>query len=435
MISQPQLDLVTSLSLQQLRQKNFQHQSAQLSFPKFSPKNLESLSEQLCRNHSESLTDDKLELGDHFRQCSFQSFSFQLSRISLEEFIPQLDLVSLSLATELGSRSSSSQLQTIKSDRGSYEQRAFNCAALLGSTQLGHKHPQHTNHSFQLPDAKLCHTMAHQRTQTEASTRASKPSLITTNLARRSSSKRSSPSALPTSSRKCTTSSLQTTLFAILLFSFLFTNSFINNIFLNISFWKNDVEANNQSFKTAWEPELDKHLANQTFQQQLQQQLPSSIQESEYKKEKLELQEQNLELSSRSAYNKQFQDNNLLSNKAFTTELWNIQLFNHNSDNITLELAEDQLANKKQQQNKTNTTASQQLGPQQLRQAHLQLPQLSRHHADTAISRQLSKKPLPATGSQTAAWPAATLTASFSLSKKSFQYNTFPPGASTTTRL
>ena len=103
---------------------------------------------------------------------------------------------------------------------------------------------------------------------------------------------------------------------------------------------------------------------------------------------------------------------------SLATEPWNIQLFNHNSDNITLELAEDQLANKKQQQNKTNNTASQHLGPQQLRQAHLQLPQLSRQHAATAISRQLSKNPLPATGSQTAAWQAATLTASFRLSKK-----------------
>ena len=185
-------------------------------------------SEQLCRTHSESLTEDKLELGDQLRQSSFQRFSFQLSRRSLQELILQLDLVSLSLATELGSRSSSRQLQTIKSDRGSFEQ-----------------------------------------TQKEASKKVSKPSLITTNLTRRSLCTRSSTSALPTSSSKCTTSSLQTTLLAILLFSFLFTNNFVNNIFLNISFWKNDVEENNQMFKTAWEPELDKHLANQMFQQQL----------------------------------------------------------------------------------------------------------------------------------------------------------------------
>ena len=214
-ISQPQLDLATSLSLQQLRQKNLQLHSVQLSFPKFSQKNLESFSEQLCRQHSESLTDDKLELGDHLCPYRCQSFSFQSSRISLEEFIPQLDLVSLSLATELGSRSSSKQLQTTKSETSSFEPRASHCTAGLGSTQLGHKQPEHSNHSFQLPDAQLCQTMAQQRTQKEASRRASKPSLITTNLARRSSSKRSSPSALPTSSRKSTTSSLQTTLFAI----------------------------------------------------------------------------------------------------------------------------------------------------------------------------------------------------------------------------
>ena len=48
-----QLDLATSLSFKQLRQKNFPLHSAQLSFHKFSQKNLESLSEQplqhLCR--------------------------------------------------------------------------------------------------------------------------------------------------------------------------------------------------------------------------------------------------------------------------------------------------------------------------------------------------------------------------------------------------
>ena len=318
-ISQPQLDLVTSLSLQKLIKNSFRLTYAQLSFHKFSAKNLESLTDQLCRNPSESLTDDKLELGDQLRQSSFQRFSFQLSRRSLQELILQLDLVSLSLASELGSRTYSRQLQTIHSESSSFEQRAFTSAALLGSTKLGHKQS-------------------------------------------RSSCTRSSTSASPTSPSKTTTSSLQTTLCAILLFTFLFTNSFINNIFLNISFWKNDVEANNQMCKTAWE----------------------------------------------SASNKQFQDNNLLSNRALATQFWqnelgmnlaeraawNIQLFNPNRDNITLELAEDQLENKKHKQNKKNNTASQQLGPQQLRQVHLQLPQLSRQHADTAISRQLSKKPL-----------------------------------------
>ena len=75
LIAQPQLDLATSLSLQQLRQKNFQLHSPQLSFPKFSQKSLESLSDQLCRNHSESLIDK--------RQYRFQSFSFQISSSSL----------------------------------------------------------------------------------------------------------------------------------------------------------------------------------------------------------------------------------------------------------------------------------------------------------------------------------------------------------------
>ena len=75
LIAQPQLDLATSLSLQQLRQKNSQLHSAQLSFPKFSKKNLESLSDQLCRHHSESLIDK--------RQYRFQSFSFQISSSSL----------------------------------------------------------------------------------------------------------------------------------------------------------------------------------------------------------------------------------------------------------------------------------------------------------------------------------------------------------------
>ena len=74
-ICQPQLDLVTSLSLQQLCQRNFQLPWAQLSFHKFSQKNLESLSAQLCRNHSESLIDK--------RQYRFQSFSFQISSSSL----------------------------------------------------------------------------------------------------------------------------------------------------------------------------------------------------------------------------------------------------------------------------------------------------------------------------------------------------------------
>ena len=187
-------------------------------------------------------------------------------------------------------------------------------------------------------------------------------------------------------------------------------------------------------FTTAWAQELDNLLANKSFQQQqLQQQLPDNIKEKTYKKEKLELQEQNLQLSGRSAFSQQFQENNLASNKAFTTELWenelgmnlaklaawNIQLYKHNSDNITLELAENQLENKKQKKNnKNNNTASQQLGSQQLSQQQLQLLQLCRQQPDTAKSRQLPKELLSATGSQTAAWPAATLTTSFSFSKQ-----------------
>ena len=58
---------------------------------------------------------------------------------------------------------------------------------------------------------------------------------------------------------------------------------------------------------------------------------------------------------------------------------WNIQLFKHNRDNITLELAETQLENKKQKKNKKNSSiASQQLGHQQL-----QTPTTS---ASTALS-------------------------------------------------
>ena len=129
------------------------------------------------------------------------------------------------------------------------------------------------------------------------------------------------------------------------------------------------------------------------------------------------MQEQNLQLSELSAFS-QFQHNNSASNKAFATELWNIQLFYHNRDNITLELAKDQLENKKQKKNKKNTLASQQLGHPQLRQQQLQLSQLCRKQPDTATSRQLPKELLSATSSQTAAWPAASLTNSFSFSKQ-----------------
>ena len=169
-ISQLQLDLVTSLSLQQLNQKSFQLTYAQLSFQKLSQK------------------------------------SFQLSRSSLDGLIRQLDLVpSLSLASELGSRSCSSQLQTLNSDNSSFEQRAFNCAALLGSTQLGHKQlQQSTRQSFQLTSVQLCQCMA----QRGASNIASHNRALRTNLSRRSLCTRSSQQALTTSTSKSTTSSL-----------------------------------------------------------------------------------------------------------------------------------------------------------------------------------------------------------------------------------
>ena len=80
-----------------------------------------------------------------------------------------------------------------------------------------------------------------------------------------------------------------------------------------------------------------------------------------------------------------------------------------------------QLENKKKKKKnnkKKTSTASQQLSRQQLRRQQLQLPQLCRQQPDTAISRQLPKELLSATSSQTAAWPAASLTNSFSFSKQ-----------------
>ena len=156
------------------------------------------------------------------------------------------------------------------------------------------------------------------------------------------------------------------------------------------------------------------------------------------------MQEQNLELSGRSAYSQQFQHNNQTT-KALSPELWekevgmhlankaacNIQLSHNNQHSIKIELAETQLEKKKKKKNKkkkkkkknknnkNNNKASQQLGHQQLRQQQqLQLPQLCRQQPDTAISRQLPKELLSATSSQTAAWPAATLTCNFSFSKQ-----------------
>ena len=176
---------MTSLSLQQLNQKSFQLISAQLSFQKLSQK------------------------------------SFQLIRSSLVGLIRQLDLVpSLSLALELGSKSCNRQLQTLNSDNSSLdslirqnssrqlqqvsfeqsrlEQRAFNCAALLGSTQLEHKQPQQSRQSFQLTDVQLCQCMA----QRGASNTASHHRTLTTTLQRRSLCTRSSQQALTTTTSK-----------------------------------------------------------------------------------------------------------------------------------------------------------------------------------------------------------------------------------------
>ena len=206
--------------------------------------------------------------------------------------------------------------------------------------------------AFSLHHVQLCQCMA----QRGASNTASHNRALRKTLQRRSLCTRSSQQALTTSTSTSTTSSLPRTLLAIFLFSFLFI-IFVNNIFLNNSFWKQEVDKNNELSKTAWAQELDKHLANKTFQEeQLQQQLPENIQEKKYKKEKLELQEQNLELSGRSALQpSSSENNNSDSNKALATQLWqnelgmnladpaawNIQLYKRNSDNITLELAEN----------------------------------------------------------------------------------------------
>ena len=246
------------------------------------------------------------------------------------------------------------------------------------------------------------------------------------------SSARSSQPALTTSTSKTTTSSLQRTLLPIFWFSFLFNNIFVSNIFLINSFWQQEVDENNELSKTAWAQELDKHLADKPFQEeQLQQQLPENIQEKNYKKEKLALQEHKAELSGRSACSQQF-DSNLLSNKAFSPELWekevrmhlanqaacNIQLSHHNQHNTNIELAETQLEKKKNKNKKNNNTASQQLGHQQLRQQQLQLQQLCLQDPASAINRQLPEESLSSTSPQTAAWPAATLTDNLSFSKQ-----------------
>ena len=184
-----------------------------------------------------------------------------------------------------------------------------------------------------------------------------------------------------------------------------------------------------------WAQELDKQLADKPFQEeQLQQQLPENIQEKTYKKEKLELQEHKAALLDRSACSQQF-ENNLLSNKAFTTELWenelgmnlaelaawNIQLYNHHSDNIAIKLAEPQLENNKKKNKKNNNLASQQLDRQHLSlqqpDAAIQLQQLCLQDPASPTSRQLPKEPLSFPGLQKAAWPAATLTDTLSFSK------------------
>ena len=107
---------------------------------------------------------------------------------------------------------------------------------------------------------------------------------------------------------------------ALFWFSFLLANFFLSN-----SVWKQELDKN-ELYKTVCAQELDKQLADKPFQEeQLQQQLPEIIQEKTYKKEKLELQEHKAEFLDRSACSQQF-ENNLHSNKAFTTELWENEL-------------------------------------------------------------------------------------------------------------
>ena len=300
-LTQISFDSLTRYSLsKQSCKKNFQSLSAQLcrySFQSFSQQLcriiLQSFSEQLCKTQS---------LSDQLCKTSLESLSAQLCRNNSESLSDQLCRSSLD---SLIRQNSSKQLQPISFDQSSFEQRAFNCAALLGSTTLGHKQlQQSTIQSFQLTSVQLCQCMA----KRGASNTASHNRALTTNLQRRSRCTRYSQQALTTSTSKSTTSSWPRSLLAIFLFSFLFNNIFVSNIFLNNSFWKQEIDKNNELSKTAWAQELDKHLADKPFQQQqLQQQLPEHIQEKKYKKEKLELQEQTLELSGRSAYSQQFE--------------------------------------------------------------------------------------------------------------------------------
>ena len=254
--------------------------------------------------------------------------------------------------------------------------------------------------------------------------RALRTRSCTKTVTRRSWCTRSSQPSLTTSTSKSTTSSLQRTLLAIFWFSFLFSYIFVSNIFCNNSFWKQEVEENNELFKTAWAQEHDKHLADKPFQNKpLQQQLPENIQEKTYKKEKLELQEHHAELSGRSAFSQQF-SHNFANNKPLPTELWekelgmnlaelaawNIQLLNHNHDNMTIELSE--------------------LGSPQLSlpqpDAEIQLQQLCLQDPPSAFSRQLPKESLSPKSLQTAAWPAATLTDKLSFSKQRLSAQDLP---------
>ena len=224
---------------------------------------------------------------------------------------------------------------------------------------------------------------------------------------------------------------------AIFWFSFLLANFFLSN-----SVWKQELDKN-ELYKTVWAQELDKQLADTPFQDQLQQQLSETIQEKNYKKEKLELQEHNAQLAFNLACNQQLHNNNQ-NNPALTTELWenelgmnlaelaawNIQLFNHHSDNIAIELAEPQLENNKEKNKTNNNLASQQLDRQHLSlqqpDAAIQLQQLCLQDPASATSRQLPKEPLSFTGLQKAAWPAATLTDNLSFSKQKLSAQDLP---------
>ena len=186
---QKRIDSGKSFQCNQLSQNSFQSLSTQLC--RYS---LQSLSQQLYRNLLQSFSE---------QLCQTQSLSAQLYKKSLERLSEQLCKKSLASLSEQLCRSSldslirqnsSKQLQPISFDQSSFEQRAFNCAALLGSTQLGHKQLQQlTRQSFQLPPVQLCQCMVQRGVSNKAShTRALRTRSSPTTLTRRSWCTRSS---------------------------------------------------------------------------------------------------------------------------------------------------------------------------------------------------------------------------------------------------